>query len=86
MCEVQILVGSTLGTTEFIAEAIQQPLNEAGLDSEVSFDPDLNSLSLGADQILLFCLSTHGAGDYPENFKAFMDQLQQVNAYLSEVK
>ncbi|MCP5077580.1 MAG: FMN-binding protein MioC, partial [Psychromonas sp.] len=30
--------------------------------------------------------STHGAGDYPENFKGFVEQLQQVNAPLDGVR
>ncbi|WP_413700802.1 hypothetical protein ACLKMH_02955 [Psychromonas sp. KJ10-10] len=40
-------------------------------------------MSLQEEQIWLVFLSTHGAGDYPENFKDFVEQLQQVNAPLS---
>jgi MioC protein len=85
MSNIQILVGSTLGGTEYVAEAIQPLLDEAGFDSEIQFDPDLNSLSLQTDQIWLICLSTHGAGDYPDNFKPFMEQLQQINASIDDV-
>ncbi len=86
MSNIQILVGSTLGGTEYVAEATQPLLEEAGFDSEIQFDPDLNTLSLQQDQIWLICLSTHGAGDYPENFKPFVEQLQQVNAPLDDVR
>lgn len=86
MVNIQILVGSTLGGTEYVAEATQPLLEEAGFDSDIHFNPDLNSLSLQSDQIWLICLSTHGAGDYPENFKGFIKQLQQVNAPLTEVR
>jgi MioC protein len=86
MNNIQILVGSTLGGAEYVAEAIQPFLEEAGFDSELQFEPDLNSLSLSEDQIWLICISTHGAGDYPENFKPFVDQLQQVNAPLNAVR
>ncbi|WP_019616203.1 FMN-binding protein MioC [Psychromonas ossibalaenae] len=86
MSNIQILVGSTLGGAEYVAEAIQPLLEEAGFDSELHFDPDLNSLSLQQDQIWLICISTHGAGDYPENFKPFVEQLQQVNAPLNDVR
>lgn len=86
MNNIQILVGSTLGGAEYVAEALQPLLEEAGFDSEIQFDPDLNTLSLQSDQIWLICLSTHGAGDYPENFKPFVEQLQQVNAPLNSVR
>jgi MioC protein len=86
MSEIQILVGSTLGTTEYVAEAAQIHLEEMGFDTELYLDPDLNDLSLQLNQIWLICLSTHGAGDYPDNFKGFVEQLQQVNAALTEVR
>jgi MioC protein len=86
MSTLQILVGSTLGGTEYVAEAAQVLLEEAGFDSDLHFDPDLNTLSLSEDEIWLICLSTHGAGDYPENFKPFTEQLQGVNAPLNDVR
>jgi len=86
MSIIHILVGSTLGGTEYVAEAAQTLLEEVGFDSEIHFDPDLNSLSLSEDEIWLICLSTHGAGDYPENFKPFVEQLQGVNAPISDVR
>ena len=86
MVDIQILVGSTLGGTEYVAEAVQPLLEEAGFDSEIQFDPDLNTLSLQEEQIWLICTSTHGAGDYPENFASFVEQLQQVNASINDVR
>jgi len=86
MSNIQILVGSTLGGTEYVAEAAHSLLEEAGFDCEMHFEPDLNLLSMQSEQIWLICLSTHGAGDYPENFKPFVEQLQQVNASISDVK
>lgn len=83
---IQILVGSTLGSTEYVAEAVQPFLEEAGYDSEIQFEPDLNTLSLQDDQIWLICTSTHGAGDYPDNLKPFVEQLQQVNAAIHNVR
>lgn len=86
MNQIQILVGSTLGGTEYVAEAAQTLLEEACFDTELHLDPDLNELSLQIEDIWLICLSTHGAGDYPENFKDFVEQLQQVNAPLTDVR
>jgi len=86
MSQIEILVGSTLGGTEYVAEAAQVLLEEAFFDTDLHLEPDLNEMSLQEEQIWLVFLSTHGAGDYPENFKDFMDQLQQVNAPLDGVR
>jgi MioC protein len=85
MSEIQILVGSTLGGTEYVAEAAQILIEEAGYDTQLYLEPDLNDMSLQIDQIWLICLATHGAGDYPDNFTSFVDQLLQVNAALSDL-
>ena len=86
MSQIEILVGSTLGGTEYVAEAAQALLEEAFFDTDLHLEPDLNEMSLQEEQIWLVCLATHGAGDYPENFKDFVDQLQQVNAPLDGVR
>jgi MioC protein len=86
MSQIEILVGSTLGGTEYVAEAAQTLLEEAFFDTDLHLEPDLNEMSLQEEQIWLVCLATHGAGDYPENFKDFVDQLQQVNAPLDGVR
>ncbi|GLS90373.1 FMN-binding protein MioC [Psychromonas marina] len=86
MSQIEILVGSTLGGTEYVAEAAQALLEEAFFDTDMHLEPDLNEMSLQEEQIWLVFLSTHGAGDYPENFKDFMEQLQSVNAPLDGVR
>lgn len=85
MSEIQILVGSTLGTTEYVAEAAQTLISEAGYCTQLYLDPDLNEMSLQSDQIWLICVATHGAGEYPDNFASFVEQLLQVNAPLSDL-
>ncbi len=86
MSQIEILVGSTLGGTEYVAEAAQALLEEEFFDTDMHLEPDLNELSLQEEQIWLIIISTHGAGDYPENFKDFVEQLQQVNAPLDDVR
>jgi len=85
MVAINILVGSTLGGTEYAAEAAQPLLEEAGFTTEIHFNPDLSSLTLDSEQIWLCCVATHGAGDYPENFKPFVEQLTQLVDDLSNV-
>ena len=82
---IEILVGSTLGGTEYVAEAIQPYLEEAGIRSNIHFTPDLHSLAIDSKQVWLICLSTHGAGDYPENFKKIVSQIEVMKADLSNI-
>jgi MioC protein len=82
---IEILVGSTLGGTEYVAEATQPLLEEAGFTSTIHFTPDLTELDLKEKQIWLICLSTHGAGDYPDNFKLIVNQINTLNGDLSNI-
>jgi MioC protein len=83
---IKILVGSTLGATEYVAEATQPFLEEAGLASEIYFTPDLTNINIEEEQIWLICLATHGAGDYPDNFKSFVSQIENLNSTLNHIR
>ena len=85
MINIEILVGSTLGGTEYVAEAAQPLLEEAGFSSQVHFNPDLTKLDIKTKTIWLVCLSTHGAGDYPDNFKAIVEQINSTGTDLSNI-
>lgn len=85
MVTIKILVGSTLGATEYVAEATQPFLEEAGLTSEISFIPDLSAIDIEEEQVWLICLATHGAGDYPDNFKSFVTQIEDLTSTLNNV-
>lgn len=83
---IEILVGSTLGATEYVAEATQPSLEKAGYSSIIHFTPDLSLLNIKEVSYWLICLATHGAGDYPENFKLFANQINGlINGDLSHV-
>ena len=82
---IDILVGSTLGGTEYVAEATQPFLEAAGFASQVHFSPDLTLLDIEGQHIWLICLATHGAGDYPDNFKMFVEQINNLSDELTNV-
>jgi len=82
---IDILVGSTLGGTEYVAEAAQSFLEEAGFTSTLHFTPKLNELTLTDKQRWLICLSTHGAGEYPDNFKHIVTQIQADGVDLTKI-
>jgi MioC protein len=72
-----IVVGSVLGASEYVAEALQAAALEAGHEADCYFEPTPELIS--SDRIMLVCTSTHGAGDFPENIQPFADQLKTVD-------
>jgi len=69
-----IAIGSVLGASEYVAEAVQEYLVKQNHLVECHFEPDYDQLS--NDAILIVCTSTHGAGDLPDNIQAFANQLK----------
>lgn len=82
MSSIQIIVGSMLGGSEYVAEACQQTLEANGHQVVLHFQPDLTNIP-HENQIWLICTSTHGAGDYPDNIQPFVDQLTSSDLDLS---
>jgi len=92
MSSFQIIVGSMLGGTEYVAEACEEQLKI--LDHQVSLHlkPDFTSIlndtfaqNTTTKQIWLICTSTHGAGDFPDNIQAFVTDLKNCEQDLSSI-
>ena len=75
MSSFQIIVGSMLGGTEYVAEAVEDVLKEYGHSTKVHFNPNYSKINK-ENQTWLFCTSTHGAGDFPENIENFIHDLK----------
>lgn len=69
-----IMVGSVLGASEYVAEALLAAIKEAGHDGNCHFDPSISTLN--KDNVLLICTSTHGAGDLPDNIEPYAKSLE----------
>ncbi|PKH86104.1 flavodoxin domain-containing protein [Colwellia sp. Bg11-28] len=100
MSSVQIIVGSMLGGTEYVAEACEETLNKLDHTVDIHLKPDLktvinntfhsnneqnNDSDLAQNPIWIICTSTHGAGDYPDNIKQFVSDLSNCDQDLSTV-
>jgi len=85
MSSFQIIVGSMLGGSEYVAEACEETLLALGHDVEVHLQPNYAQIK-SEKQTWLICTSTHGAGDYPDNIQAFVRDLQNTDRDLSSVK
>ena len=101
MSSVQIIVGSMLGGTEYVAEACEETLNKLDHNVDIHLKPDLNTVisntfptnneqnnssDLAKKPIWIICTSTHGAGDYPDNIKQFVSDLSNCDQDLSTVR
>ena len=101
MSSVQIIVGSMLGGTEYVAEACEETLNKLDHNVDIHLKPDLktiinntfhanneqnNDSDLARNPIWIICTSTHGAGDYPDNIKQFVSDLSNCDQDLSTVR
>ncbi|MFD2165791.1 flavodoxin domain-containing protein [Thalassotalea euphylliae] len=76
MNPIQIIVGSMLGGTEYVAEACEQTLNELGFKTTLHLSPSLEEIPY-ENQTWLVCTSTHGAGDYPDNLLEFANAVNK---------
>ena len=85
MTSFQIIVGSMLGGTEYVAEACEQALITLGHQVELHLQPNFAQIS-NKNQTWLICTSTHGAGEYPDNIKTFINDLENTTQDLSSVR
>lgn len=85
MSSFQIIVGSMLGGSEYVAEACEETLTTLGHNVELHFQPDLAQIT-NKKQTWLICTSTHGAGDYPDNIQEFVTDLENCDQDLSSIQ
>lgn len=92
MSSFQIIVGSMLGGTEYVAEACEEQLNNLNHEVNLHLKPNFSSIletTLTQDQSKnsnwLICTSTHGAGDFPDNIQTFVEDLKKCEQDLSSI-
>ncbi len=78
MSSVNIIVGSQMGSAEYVAEQLSDALNNQGINSQLHDQPEFNEIDK-QNTIWLVCTSTYGAGDYPDNLISFVEQVSQVD-------
>lgn len=77
MAKFEIIVGSVLGASEYVADALQETLLNHTHSAKIHLSPQLQDIDLSATWLI--CTSTHGAGDLPDNIQPFAEQLGTVN-------
>ncbi len=77
MKKIHILVGSMLGGTEYVADMLNDALNDHDVESQLHTEFEEIEDLIGNDTHWIICCSTHGAGDLPDNIQPFADFLQR---------
>ncbi|GGP98135.1 FMN-binding protein MioC [Shewanella ulleungensis] len=73
MAKIALLVGTTLGSAEYVADEMAEQLTQINHQTEVFIDPQWEQL--GDFTVWIVVSSTHGAGDLPDNIIPFYKQL-----------
>ncbi|NMH60630.1 flavodoxin domain-containing protein [Alteromonas ponticola] len=85
MSKYAIIVGSVLGASEYVADALAEAIQQNGDSAEIFLSPDFTEIP--SETIWIICTSTHGAGELPDNIQHFAQQLEfadlsAVSAYV----
>lgn len=80
-----LLVGSTLGSAEDLADELAEILQKNGHHAVIHTSPQLDHILIKPEHTLLLVCSTHGAGELPDNIQPFHQQLIQQQPNLSKL-
>lgn len=88
MPNIDILVATTSGNTEYLADQLSQQLQQAGFTTTLHYEPDYSELmeSLTEQSIWLCCVASHGAGEYADSMLDFAEELHQHKPQLNELR
>ena len=82
---IQVLVGTTSGNTEYLAESLAALLHHSGFETHIHDQPELSNMP-STNTTWLICLATHGAGEYAESIDKFMHDLATEKPDLKSVR
>lgn len=88
MAVIDILVATTSGNTEYLADQLANQLQQVGHSTTMHYEPDYSELieSINNDSIWLCCVASHGAGDYADSMLDFAEELHQHKPNLNELR
>ena len=75
MSHIDILVATTSGNTEYLADQLAEQLTAAGHSTELHYEPDYQQLVTADPATWLCCVASHGAGEYADSMLDFAEQL-----------
>ena len=85
MASIQIIVGSMLGGSEYVAEACEEALSALNHQTRIHLSPEFAQIPT-TNQTWLICTSTHGAGEFPDNIQSFVNNLTDSREDLTSLR
>jgi len=73
---IHIIVGSQMGSSEYVADQLNDVLIDKGYTCQVHEQPNFEQIPSN-NTIWLICTSTHGAGEFPDNLQDFISDLNK---------
>ncbi|GAB2698030.1 FMN-binding protein MioC [Aliiglaciecola aliphaticivorans] len=74
MASYEIIVGTMLGASEYVADALLETLQANGHSANIHLSPDIEDIPCTGNWLI--CTSTHGAGELPDNIQGFAKQIE----------
>ncbi|MBD8164919.1 FMN-binding protein MioC [Erwinia persicina] len=84
MADITLISGSTLGSSEYVADHLAEKLEEAGHTTATLHGPELEELK--TEGIWIVVCSTHGAGELPDNIQPLFDAIKEQQPDLSHLR
>ncbi len=84
MAKIELIVGTTLGGAEYVADELAAQLEELNHETEVHLIPEL--INIDPNNLWLIVASTHGAGDLPDNIQPFFEEILTKKPNLNSTK
>ncbi|QYJ86195.1 FMN-binding protein MioC [Shewanella mesophila] len=84
MAKIEVIVGTTLGSAEYVADELAAQLEALDHEITVHLTPELNDIDPKC--LWLIVSSTHGAGDLPDNIQPFFEEIEAKKPDLSRTK
>lgn len=81
--QICIITGSTLGGAEYVAEHIENLLQQQNFATELIHGAEFEQIKSYTHWLIV--TSTHGAGEFPDNIKPLFEQIQQQSPDLSAI-
>lgn len=86
MAKLNLVIGSMLGASEYVADHVASLLEQAGHQAEIHNPASLTRILSEPQAILLVITSTHGAGDVPDNLQPFARDLAEQHPDLNALQ
>lgn len=86
MTHIDILVATTSGNTEYLADQLSAQLIAAGYTTELHYEPDYLQLVTTDAATWLCCIASHGAGEYADSMLDFAEQLSAQQPDLPQLQ